>query len=111
MGRFLVSLALLFVSLLPAPLLGPGAAHAQATELDLLIRGGRIVDGTGNPSYLGDVGIKDGRVVAVGRFAVRGRVGRTIDAKGLVVAPGFVDIHNHSDHSLLVDGGGHSMVH
>jgi N-acyl-D-aspartate/D-glutamate deacylase len=79
-------------------------------EFDLLIRGGRIVDGTGNPSFLGDVGIRGGKIVAVGRLA--GRLARrTIDAKGLTVAPGFIDIHTHSDYSILIDGNAQSMVH
>lgn len=82
---------------------------AAGPDLDLLIRGGRVVDGTGNPSYLGDVGIKDGRIAAVGRLEGR-TAARTIDATGLVVAPGFVDIHNHSDETLLVDGDAESMV-
>jgi N-acyl-D-aspartate/D-glutamate deacylase len=83
---------------------------AAPADYDLLIRGGRIVDGTGNPSYLGDVAIKDGRIAALGRLDGR-TVNRTIDAAGLVVAPGFVDIHNHSDETLLADGDAPSMVH
>jgi N-acyl-D-aspartate/D-glutamate deacylase len=85
------------------------SALAQAPQFDLLIRGGRVVDGTGNPSYLADVGIKQGRIAALGKLA-GSTATRTIDAAGLVVAPGFVDIHNHSDDTLLVDGGAESMV-
>ncbi len=81
----------------------------QRPEFDLLIRNGRIVDGTGNPSYIGDLGIRDFRVAAIGRLANR-QAARTIDATGLVVAPGFIDIHNHSDDSIVVDGDGQSMV-
>ncbi|HEV8264208.1 MAG TPA: hypothetical protein VGQ06_04605, partial [Gemmatimonadales bacterium] len=69
---------------------------AAGPDFDLLIRGGRIVDGTGSPSYLGDVAVKEGRIAALGRLDGKTAT-RTIDAKGLVVAPGFVDIHNHSD--------------
>ena len=86
-----------------------GSALAQAPQFDLLIRGGRVVDGTGNPSYLADVGIKQGRIAALGKLA-GSTATRSIDAAGLVVAPGFVDIHNHSDDTLLVDGGAESMV-
>jgi N-acyl-D-aspartate/D-glutamate deacylase len=83
-------------------------AGAQAPDFDLVIRGGRIVDGTGNPSFDADLGIRDGRIVALGR--VEGSATRTIDAKGLIVAPGFVDIHNHSDESVLQDPDAQSMV-
>lgn len=85
------------------------ASLLAAQDFDLLIRGGRIVDGTGNPSYAGDVGIRGGRISAIGRLEGRTAT-RTIDASGLVVAPGFVDIHNHSDYTLLVDGDAESMV-
>src|SRR6185436_2953642 len=82
---------------------------APAAPLDLIVKGGRIADGTGNPSFVGDVGIQRGRIVAVGNLA-GAKAARTIDATGLVIAPGFVDMHNHSDDSLLVDGDGQSMI-
>ena len=63
--------------------------------LDLVIRGGRVVDGTGNPWYGADVAVQDGRIVAVGR--VDGAARQTIEADGLVVCPGFTDMHTHSD--------------
>src|SRR3954451_24851590 len=85
------------------------ASLAAAQDFDVLIRGGRIVDGTGNPSFVGDVGIRDGKVAAMGRLA--GKSARqTIDAAGLIVAPGFIDIHNHSDFTMLVDGNAESMI-
>ena len=84
-------------------------AIAAAQDFDLLIQNGRIADGTGNPSFHGDVGIKDGRILAMGNLAGR-KAARTIDAKGLVVAPGFIDMHNHSDETVLADGNAESMV-
>jgi N-acyl-D-amino-acid deacylase len=81
---------------------------ASAQDYDLVIRGGRIVDGTGNPSYLGDVAIRQGKIVALGRPS--GTAARTIDATGLTVAPGFIDIHNHSDFTIVQDGNAQSMI-
>jgi N-acyl-D-aspartate/D-glutamate deacylase len=63
--------------------------------LDLLIRGGAVIDGTGAPARLADVGVRDGRIVAVGRLTDAAH--RTLDADGLTVTPGFVDIHTHYD--------------
>jgi N-acyl-D-amino-acid deacylase len=71
--------------------------------LDLVIENGRVVDGTGNPWYFGDVGIKDGKIVEVGR--VRGSGLERIDASGRVVSPGFIDGHCHSDLMVLDDPG------
>jgi N-acyl-D-aspartate/D-glutamate deacylase len=83
----------------------------QAAEptYDLVVRGGKIVDGTGNPWYYGDVALRGDRIVAVGRVpAGSGR--REIDARGLVVAPGFIDMHSHSDYVLLEDGNAQSKI-
>src|ERR1044071_4810997 len=83
---------------------------AQApVSYDVIIRGGRIVDGTGNPWTTGDVAIKGGRIAAVG--SLRGATApRVVDATGLVVAPGFIDLHTHSDTSLLADPYAQSKV-
>jgi N-acyl-D-amino-acid deacylase len=68
---------------------------------DLVIRGGLVHDGSGEPAVLGDVAIAGDRIVAVGRVATRGV--EEIDASGQIKAPGFIDIHSHSDFTLLVD--------
>ena len=71
--------------------------------MNLVIENGRLVDGTGNPWFFGDVGIKDGEIVEVGRVSQRGL--ETIDAGGQVVSPGFIDGHCHSDLMVLDDPG------
>ena len=69
---------------------------------DILITGGTVVDGTGTPGVAADVGITDGKIAALGDLSDV-RAGRSIDAAGLTVAPGFIDTHAHSDGALLLD--------
>src|SRR5215470_14922525 len=88
-------------------LLAISAATAQ--DFDLLILRGHLVDGTGNPAYYGDVGIRQGRIAAMGQLAGK-TAARTIDASGLTVAPGFIDMHNHSDTTIVEDGNAQSMI-
>jgi N-acyl-D-amino-acid deacylase len=85
------------------------ASGADHPSYDLVIRNGRIVDGTGNPWYYGDVAIRGERIVTIGKVPA-GRAKREIDARGLVVSPGFIDIHSHSDYLLLEDGNAPSKV-
>ncbi|MGE0798703.1 MAG: amidohydrolase family protein [Lautropia sp.] len=72
------------------------------TPPDLLIRGGSVVDGSGAPARRADVAVAGGRIVAVAD-ELPAPAAQTIDAAGLTVAPGFIDIHSHSDYTLLVD--------
>lgn len=87
-----------------------GALHAAEPEYDLIIRNGAIVDGSGNPWFIGDVAVRGDRIAAMGRLPST-RARREIDAKGLVVAPGFIDIHSHSDYLLIEDGRALGKVH
>jgi N-acyl-D-aspartate/D-glutamate deacylase len=74
------------------------APEEIAMTYDLVIRGGSVVDGTGLPAYTADVAILGGRIAAIGR--IEGEARRTVDADGLVVAPGFIDVHTHYDVQL-----------
>ena len=73
------------------------------------VKNGRIVDGTGNPWFQGDVAIRGNWIVAIGRIPAESAK-QVIDASGLIVAPGFIDIHSHSDTLLLEDGSAHSKI-
>lgn len=92
----------LFLCILAAP------ARAAEPEYDLVIRGGTVVDGTGNPWFKGDVAIRGDKIAAVGRVAGTGK--RELNAAGKIVAPGFIDMHSHSDLLLLEDGSAPSKI-
>ncbi|MEO8678653.1 MAG: D-aminoacylase [Vicinamibacterales bacterium] len=85
------------------------AAPARTTTFDVLITGGRIVDGTGAPWFRGDVGIVGDRITAVGQLAEQTATTR-IDAANLVVAPGFIDMLGQSEFNVLVDGRAASKI-
>jgi dihydroorotase/N-acyl-D-amino-acid deacylase len=107
------------IALLCALLLGVSATmriltrgFAQAPsdpQYDLLIVGGHVVDGSGSPWFEGSVAVREGKIADVGRLS-NATAKRVIDASGLVVAPGFIDLHTHSDYTLLVDGTAQSKI-
>jgi N-acyl-D-amino-acid deacylase len=78
---------------------------------DVVIKNGTIVDGTGKASYKADLAIQDDRIVRIGQDLGTEGVGRVIDASGLLCAPGFIDIHSHSDLTLFVVGGAESALY
>ena len=104
-GKTLLFLAALVV------VLGEVFALGSQTppSFDVIVEGGRIVDGTGAPWFIGDVGITDGRITALGQLD-GARAGQRIDARGLVVAPGFIDMLGQSEFSILVDGRAASKI-
>ncbi len=101
-GRLMTAAAVTAVGLM-------GCTAAPDPPFDVLITGGQVLDGTGAPAVRADVGIRGDRVVEIGALAGRA-ASRTIDATGLVVAPGFIDLHTHSEMALLADGTAQSKV-
>src|SRR5438552_5519754 len=90
----------LFVSVL---LIAVASLPAQTSAVfDVVITRGHIIDGTGSPWYSGDVGIRDGRIAAIGNLSAATSK-RTLDAHGMVVAPGFIDMLGQSEWTILVD--------
>ena len=80
----------------------PRLASGSPPSFDTVIVNGRIIDGTGSPWYSGDIGLKNGKIAAIGNLADVART-RTIDAHGMVVAPGFIDMLGQSELTILVD--------
>jgi N-acyl-D-amino-acid deacylase len=91
--RIFLLLVSLFVALSP-----------KAEEFDLVIKNGRIVDGTGAPAAHGDIGVRNGKIVAIGNLNAEAS-GKIIDAHGLVVAPGFIDVHTHAEDIIEMPTG------
>ncbi len=98
----LTSLAVLLLA-------GCGPEEQGNNDFDILITGGLVVDGSGAPGVHADLGIRDRTIAVVGDLS-KASANRVIDASGLVVAPGIIDIHTHSDYSLLVDGNAESKI-
>src|SRR5712692_4230739 len=97
----LLGLALCLCAAAPAP--------RKAAPYDILFTNARVVDGTGAPWFAADVGVRGGKIVAVGRLAGR-PAARTIDAAGLVIAPGFIDLLGQSEYNVLVDNRAASKI-
>src|SRR5215472_7367571 len=79
-----------------------GTPASGQEPFDILVKNGRIIDGSGNPWYAADVGIRGDRIAAMGRLQAA-KAKRVIDASGLVVAPGFIDMLGQSEMALLID--------
>ena len=77
---------------------------------DSILAGGTVYDGSGAPGFAADVGIREGRITVLGDLS-EAEAGERLDASGLAVAPGFVDLHTHSDFTLVVNGRAESQVH
>jgi N-acyl-D-amino-acid deacylase len=106
MRNLFLSLGSLFLTALATTTFAGGDKDAAA---DIVIRNGKLVDGSGNPWQFGDLAIRGGKIVGMGKLPPL-KAGREIDAKGLIVAPGFIDMHSHSDYLLLEDGRGESKI-
>src|SRR5499427_5490260 len=89
---------------------GAGARGEKRMAYDLLIKNGRVVDGSGEPAFAADVAVQGGKIVGVGKYA-GAAAKRTIDAEGRVVAPGFIDHHTHFDPQAVWDPYCGSWLH
>src|SRR5713226_1812936 len=85
-------------------------AQVPNAAFDLVITNGHIIDGSGSPWYSGDIGIRGGKIAAIGNLSADART-RTIDAQGKVVAPGFIDMLGQSELTILVDPRLPSKIH
>ena len=99
----------LFVLLSISMFVLPVTKPLQTQPYDLLIKGGRIVDGSGRAGYVADVAVKGDRIAAIGNLS-KATAARVIDAQGLVLAPGFIDAHNHSERGFQTDASAASQV-
>src|SRR5947209_2258937 len=86
-----------------------GMPVSTEPQFDCILRGGALLDGTGAAPYSADIGIRDDRITQIGDLS-RSTAGSCIDASGLHVAPGFIDIHTHSDISVTYDPGQGSAI-
>ena len=102
---FVAAILFLTLAILPAW----AAEKPGTTAYDVVIANGKIIDGTGNPWFHADVAIKNGKIVKIGRVDGK-NAKRVIDAKGMAVAPGFIDMHTHTDLTALADGNTESKV-
>src|ERR1051325_6609226 len=98
--KFIVALVILSMFVMPSP---------QQPQFDLLIKNGRIVDGSGRAGYIADLAVKGDRIVKIGKLS-NATATRTIDARGMVVAPGFIDMLGQSETYLLIDPRAMSKV-
>ncbi len=88
-SKFIVFLLILFFAFY-------SCCEQSGKEYDLVIKGGRIIDGTGNPYFYGDVGISEDRIAKIGKIS-ESKAQKVINANGLYVVPGFIDVHTHTD--------------
>jgi N-acyl-D-amino-acid deacylase len=88
---------------------GPNPRAGTGPMYDVVIVNGKVIDGSGNPWFYGDVAVKGGKIVKIGRVDPKSGK-KVIDAKGMAVSPGFIDLHTHTDMPVLADGNAESKV-
>ena len=97
---------LVFIIFILSAIFNSGISHAQ---YDYVIKNGKVVDGTGNPWYIADIGISGDKIVKIGRIEA-GEADNIIDASGKIVSPGFIDMHSHAERQILQDPTVHNMI-
>src|SRR5688572_32165602 len=86
------------------------SVSVYSQDADLLIRNGKIIDGTGNSWYYGSIAVRDGKIVGIGRdLSIPAK--KTIDASGLIIAPGFIDVHTHLEGDEVRDPLAQSFIY
>ncbi len=92
--------SMLFLSVFCLLITMPLFPAQNTSKYDILFINGRVMDGTGNPSFYADVAVRDGKIAAIGRLKDKVQANRVIDIKGKIIAPGFIDIHSHAFDSV-----------
>src|SRR5208282_4419748 len=101
--RSAVLVLILLLTTLLHQLLAQASSTQNSLDYDVIIKNGKIIDGSGNPWVSGDIAIRGERIAAIGHFAPAAHAKRVIDASGLVISPGFIDMLGQSEVALLVD--------
>jgi N-acyl-D-amino-acid deacylase len=105
----IAKIIVLALGILSLPTLSSAQRANGVGGYDIVITNGRLIDGTGNPWFNADIGIKGGKIVKIGKLDPKSGK-RVIDAKGMAVSPGFIDLHTHTDLPALADGNVESKV-
>ncbi|MCJ8272940.1 MAG: amidohydrolase family protein, partial [Psychrosphaera sp.] len=97
---FIVAIVSLMISLLVLSASWVEAVDGPPAHYDILIKNGRVVDGTGKAGFIADIAVKNGKIIQIGKLNTAS-ADQIINAKGMVVSPGFIDLHSHADHNIL----------
>ena len=92
----------------PKPTKTNKGQNAEPDGYDIIIKSGTVIDGCGNPWFEADIALKNGKIFSIGKFSSKAK--EVINAQGLIVAPGIIDLHNHSDTKILINPNAESAI-